>query len=139
MYGISDALPRLSAAEEAVMLAVWQCKPPVAAAEAARLLQNGWAGTTLLTVLDRLCEKGWLKKEKQGSRSRYYPAVTLRAYRVAVVHERLNTVYGGSLQALLEALLSEAPPSQGELHAAQGRIQQAIDAAEDYDLYDPYG
>ena len=48
MYGIPDRLKALSAAEEQVLLALWDCKPPVSRRDiGARLAEKGWAAATL--------------------------------------------------------------------------------------------
>lgn len=140
MYGLPASLKPLSQAEEQVMLAVWQAKPPVTSAAAAeQLAQKGWAATTLLSFLSRLEQKGWLKCSRQGGRNVYCPCVTLRAYRAAVARERLASVFGGSLPVLLSALLSEQALPQGQLETALTQLQEKLAEMEDYDLYGPYG
>lgn len=55
MYGIPDRLKALSAAEEQVLLALWDCKPPVSRRDiGARLAEKGWAAATVLNFLYRL-------------------------------------------------------------------------------------
>ena len=47
MYGIPDRLKALSAAEEQVLLALWDCKPPASRRDiGARLAEKGWAAAT---------------------------------------------------------------------------------------------
>lgn len=140
MYGLPDSLRPLSQAEEQVMLAVWQAKPPVTSAAVADCLrQKGWAATTLLSFLTRLEQKGWLARSRQGGRNVYLPRVALRSYQAAIACERLESVFGGSLPALLDALFRVQALPQGQLEAAGKLLQQKLDELEDYDLYDPYG
>ena len=55
MYGIPDRLKPLSAAEEQVLLALWDCKPPASRRDiGARLAAKGWAAATVLNFLYRL-------------------------------------------------------------------------------------
>ena len=69
MYGIPDRLKALSAAEEQVLLALWDCKPPVSRRDiGARLAEKGWAAATVLNFLYRLEEKGWVKMCIRDSR-----------------------------------------------------------------------
>lgn len=66
MYGIPDRLKALSAAEEQVLLALWDCKPPVSRRDiGARLAEKGWAAATVLNFLYRLEEKGWVTCTKE--------------------------------------------------------------------------
>lgn len=140
MYGLPQAIKPLSPAEEQVMLAIWATPPPVYSYKLAeRLRENGWAGTTLLSFLTRLEDKGWLRHTRQEGRNLYTPCVTLRAYRVYIARERLHRVYGGSLADMLNAVLSEESFTGGQLEAARAVLQEKIDAEAEYDWYDPYG
>ncbi len=144
MYGLPERLQRLSVAEEQVMLAVWAAAPPATRAEIARHLprQGGgapWAASTILNFLYRLENKGWVKSDKEQNRNVYIPAVTRRAYGVAVMRERMDTLFAGSVPEAVAALVSEAGASPGQLEKARAVLSEKIAAGEEYDLYDPYG
>ena len=123
MYGLSDRLKPLSAAEEQVPLAVWECPAPA----------------TVLNFLYRLEEKGWVKGGKAGSQNTYLPTVTRRAYCVAAMRQRMDTLFGGSLPEAVRALASESGASQSQLEQAIRVLEEQHQEAEEYDLYDPYG
>lgn len=123
MYGLSDRLKPLSAAEEQVLLAVWECPAPA----------------TVLNFLYRLEEKGWVKGGKAGSQNTYLPTVTRRAYCVAAMRQRMDTLFGGSLPEAVRALASESGASQSQLEQAIRVLEEQHQEAEEYDLYDPYG
>lgn len=123
MYGLSDRLKPLSAAEEQVLLAVWDCPAPA----------------TVLNFLYRLEEKGWVKGGKAGSQNTYLPTVTRRAYCVAAMRQRMDTLFGGSLPEAVRALASESGASQSQLEQAIRVLEEQHQEAEEYDLYDPYG
>ena len=79
MYGLSDRLKPLSAAEEQVLLALWDCTAPVTRRDISeKLTATGWAPATVLNFLYRLEEKGWVKGGKAGSQNTYLPTVTRR-------------------------------------------------------------
>ena len=62
MYGLSDRLKPLSAAEEQVLLALWDCPAPATRRDISeKLTATGWAPATVLNFLYRLEEKGWVK------------------------------------------------------------------------------
>ena len=129
MYGIPDRLKALSAAEEQVLLALWDCKPPVSRRDiGARLAEKGWAAATVLNFLYRLEEKGWVTCTKEQNHNLYAPTVTRRAY-----------VFGGDLAQAVRALVSESGCSQSELEQAIAVLNEKHAEAEEYDLYDPYG
>lgn len=67
MYGLSDRLKPLSAAEEQVLLAVWECPAPATRRDISeKLTATGWAPATVLNFLYRLEEKGWVKGGQGG-------------------------------------------------------------------------
>ena len=140
MYGIPDRLKPLSVAEEQVLLALWDCKPPASRRDiGARLAAKGWAAATVLIFLYRLEEKGWVICTKEQNRNLYSPTVTRRAYGVYTMRQRLDTVFGGDLAQAVRALVSESGCSQSELEQAIAVLNEKHAEAEEYDLYDPYG
>ena len=62
---------RLPDAEQEVMQALWACQVPAARTDIEEILfqTHSMAMTTLLTLLTRLSERGFVKIEKEGRRS----------------------------------------------------------------------
>ena len=140
MYGLSDRLKPLSAAEEQGLLALWDCPAPATRRDISeKLTATGWAPATVLNFLYRLEEKGWVKGGKAGSQNTYLPTVTRRAYCVAAMRQRMDTLFGGSLPEAVRALASESGASQSQLEQAIRVLEEQHQEAEEYDLYDPYG
>ena len=79
---MDKTIRRLPDAELEVMQAVWACEAPVARADIDAKLKDThpMALTTLLTVLTRLADKGFLRIEKQGRSARYIPLVRREEY-----------------------------------------------------------
>lgn len=65
---MTERIRTLPDAELAVMQAVWACEAPAKRAQLAAILDktHPMAPTTLLTVLSRLADKGFLRIEKTG-------------------------------------------------------------------------
>ena len=105
---MKDAIRRLPDAELEVMQAVWACKPPVARADVEKILfqTHPMAMTTLLTLLTRLSEKGFLAIEKVGRRSYYTPCVSQEAYLASQSKNFVDKLCGGSISAFATALCS---------------------------------
>ena len=80
-----------------------------------------------------------MKSGKDQNRNTYAPTVTRRAYGVAAMRERLDTVFGGDLAEAVRALVSESGCGQSELEQAMAVLAEKYAEAEEYDLYDPYG
>lgn len=64
-----------------------------------------WQKNTVITLLSRLTEKGFLETRKIGRRNEYAAAVTEEAYRTAQARTLLNKFYEGSAKGLVSALI----------------------------------
>lgn len=100
------AIRRLPDAELEVMQAVWACDVPVSRADIDAILQNThpMALTTLLTVLTRLAEKGFVRIQKEGRSARYFPLISRKDYLAQQSRNFVEKVCGGSLPAFASAL-----------------------------------
>ena len=103
---METAIRRLPDAELEVMQAIWACDPPVARAEINAILEktHPMALTTLLTVLTRLSEKGFVQIQKEGRSARYIPLVARQDYLAQQSRRFVQKVCGGSLPAFAAAL-----------------------------------
>lgn len=103
---MKDTIRRLPDAELEVMQAVWACQPPAARADIDNILRDThpMALTTLLTVLSRLAEKGFLEIRKEGRSARYLPLVSRQDYLAQQSRRFVEKVCGGSLPAFAAAL-----------------------------------
>ncbi len=97
---------RLPDAELEVMQAIWACEIPVARVDIEERLKDShpMALTTLLTLLTRLSDKDFIKIEKEGRSSRYYPLVSKQEYLAQQSNRFLQKLCGGSLSVFVSAL-----------------------------------
>lgn len=96
---------RLPDAELEVMKALWQAGAPLTRAELeAALAANGWAGTTLLTLLSRLEGKGYVTREREGRGYRYKAALTRQDYLPVESRSVLGRMFAGSARNLVAAM-----------------------------------
>lgn len=97
---------KLSDAELDVMLAIWQNRPPVLRSDLEEQLRShNWADTTLLTLLSKLVEKGYLSLERQGRRNLYTPLVSERDYRSWASRSFLGKMYQFSISRMVASLV----------------------------------
>ncbi|AXG78516.1 BlaI/MecI/CopY family transcriptional regulator [Streptomyces paludis] len=83
-------MPRqLGDLEDAVMTRVWQWNRPVTVREVLEDLQQerSIAYTTVMTVMDNLHQKGWVRREVDGRAYRYTAVSTRAAYAAALMNE----------------------------------------------------
>ena len=105
---MSESMRRLPDAELEVMQAVWECEAPAARADIERILYktHPMAMTTLLTMLTRLAEKGFVRIEKVGRSSRYLPLVRREDYLSAQSKSFVDKLCGGNISTFAAALCS---------------------------------
>ncbi|MGW6526546.1 BlaI/MecI/CopY family transcriptional regulator [Streptomyces venezuelae] len=75
--------------EDSVMTRVWKWNRPVTVREVLEDLQEerSIAYTTVMTVLDNLHQKGWVRREAEGRAYRYEAVSTRAAYAAALMNE----------------------------------------------------
>jgi BlaI family transcriptional regulator, penicillinase repressor len=127
MSGIKP-LPPLSEAQMEIMNVVWnRGEATVADVWKALESQRKVARSTVLTMLARLQEKGWLCCDEEGHAFRYRAAVPREATLGQVVRRLVDTAFAGSAEGLVMALLHGRGVSKEEAR----RIKKMIDGAED--------
>jgi len=97
---------KLPDAELEIMQAVWDCGSFAPRAEIERRMAEvrPLAQTTLLTVLTRLAEKGFLRVEKAGRSSVYIPQITREEYQAGQSRRFIEQMFSGSIPAFASAL-----------------------------------
>lgn len=75
------------------MTRVWQWNRPVTVREVLEDLQKerSIAYTTVMTVMDNLHQKGWVRREVEGRAYRYTAVSTRAAYSAALMNEAWST------------------------------------------------
>ena len=103
---MSDMPRRLPDGELEVMQAIWDCTPPVTRSDIDGRLKrtHPMAQTTLLTVLTRLADKGFVRIDKEGRSARYTPLVSRQSYLAQQSRRFLDKLCGGSLSTFAAAL-----------------------------------
>ena len=103
---MNEGFRRLPDAELEVMQALWSLPAPAARGEISAIVcaQHPMAQTTLLTLLSRLGEKGFVAVEKQGRQSVYTPLVARQDYLAAQSGRFVKKLFGGSMSAFATAV-----------------------------------
>ena len=111
---MADKKFRLPDAELEVMQLLWSLPAPVARAtvEAEMEKLRPMAQTTLLTLLSRLAEKGFVRIEKRGRSSFYTPLIRRGDYQAQQSKRFLDQVFGGSIPAFASALTASGIPKE---------------------------
>mgnify|MGYP002801788030 FL=1 len=103
---MSHTIRRLPDTELEVMQALWASDTPVLRTQLEeRLTQtHPMAATTLLPLLSRLSEMGFVRVDKEGRKRLYAPLVTREDYLAAQSRSFIQKLCGGSLSTFASAL-----------------------------------
>ena len=103
---MNSSIRKLPDAELEVMQAIWECQAPVTRLQINNLLKDvhPMASTTLLTLLTRLSEKGFIRIEKVNRSSNYYPLVSKEDYLASQSNRFFKKLCGGNLSTFANAL-----------------------------------
>jgi len=101
--------PTVSDAELDVLKALWEKGPCTVREVEARLRRKKWAYNTLLTLLSRLRDKGYVSQEKapDGTAHIFRPAVTRSQLLGRGLRELSQRIADGTASPLVHALVKE--------------------------------
>lgn len=119
---------KMSESEMEIMKVVWKHKNPLTNKEIISLIPNNqWKVTTVLTLISRLIDKGFLKAEKEGRVSLYRYVVSEDEYRRRCSKSFLDEFYQGSFKNFFAALYSDDEISQSDFD----ELREILDKGED--------
>ena len=93
-------IKRLPESELEIMQIIWKEDTAVSRIT----MEHPLAPTTILTLLTRLCEKGFLALRKEGRSNLYEPLITEREYLACESRSFLDRMFGGSIAGFATAL-----------------------------------
>lgn len=121
-------LVQISDAELEIMKIIWDNPAPVAlfpyileglAAKGRPCQKN-----TLIVLLSRLTNKGFLKAHKTGRRNEYSALVSEREYQTAQTRHFLDKIYEGNAKGLVASLISGDMLTDGEYEELKKMLEQ---------------
>jgi predicted transcriptional regulator len=123
---------RLGELENEVMTRVWLWNRPVMVREVLEDLQRDrdLAYTTVMTVMDKLYRKGWLRRERVGRAYRYEPVSTRAAYTATLMNEAWATS-DNAAEALVHFFGMMSPEQQRALRSALRVVGPELSDPED--------
>lgn len=118
-------LPEMSKTEWVLMEALWDRGRATATDLQTDLKdRQGWAYSTVKTMLDRLTEKGYVKSRRVGNVYEYSPKVRRTPAVKRVVDDVIDRVLEGSVAPFINQLLERRQPSRKELEALREMLQR---------------
>lgn len=103
---MENKMKRLPDAELEIMLVIWAADKAVSSSYVLDQLRTKrqWALATLMTVLSRLTEKGFLTCEKNGRFNSYRPLISEDDYKASEGKSTLVNLFGNSVQHMVMSL-----------------------------------
>lgn len=123
---LPDHLPALSDAQWEIMNLIWE-RGESSVAEVWKVLHDrrGVSRNTVQTLIARLEEKGWLTHREGEGGFRYVPTVSRDQSQSSSVKRLIETVFDGSAEGLVLALLNDGSLSPSDV----SRLRQLIASA----------
>jgi predicted transcriptional regulator len=119
---------RFGELEAVIMDRLWEWRRPVLVREVVDDLRDerGLAYTTVMTVMENLYRKGWLRREREGRAWRYEPTESRSGYTAALMNDAL-VASADHRTALAHFALQMSPHDAALLREA---LDQALGKAE---------
>ena len=123
---MNELAEKISDAELEVMQVLWQSGEPIPIARVRELLaqRREWDGSTVKTLLRRLCEKGAVQAEKREV-FYYSPLISQQEYQDWSTHTIIDRVYQGSAKALAAFLVRGDQLTADDLKQLWAMLEEA--------------
>jgi len=120
---------RFGELEAVIMDRLWEWGRPVLVREMVDALQDDRAPayTTVMTVMENLHRKGWLRRERDGRAWRYEPTGSRSGYTAALMNEALGTT-ADRRTALAHFVLQMSPHAAALLREALDQERRPAEA-----------
>lgn len=121
-------IKRLPDAEFEIMKVAWKNTPPVTTRQIMENLdsEKNWKPQTVLTMLVRLIEKGFLKSEKVGKERNYTPIISEHDYLQAETGNFMQRYYGNSLGSFVKTLYDGKELSPDDLQELKDWLSERM-------------
>ena len=122
-------IPQVSDSELELMQIVWDCGGRALYAqimEALTAAGRSWQKNTVITLLSRLVDKGFLSCQKRGKSNWYHPLVSEKDYKAAEGRGLIDRLYGSSFTGMVASLCDGRAIDEDDL----AQLRQYLDTLE---------
>lgn len=118
-------IKKIPDSELEIMLIIWEAYATVTSEYIMERINKEWAKPTLLNLLNRLCDRGFLRCDKIGKLNTYIALVSKEDYLKVESKNFLKKLYHNSLTNFVATLYSENDISKAELDELKKFIEEA--------------
>lgn len=125
---MNQEIKRLPDAELEIMIVIWKSGKTVSSSYILDQIRNKrrWALATLMTVLTRLIEKGFLVCEKEGRNNTYRATISEAEYKESEGKSTLEKLFGNSIQDMVMSLYNGKAIGKSDL----AELRELLDKVE---------
>ncbi|WP_158097750.1 BlaI/MecI/CopY family transcriptional regulator [Tyzzerella sp. An114] len=118
-------MQKISEAEMEIMNIVWKYDGGVTSKDIMEAIpEKQWKITTVLTLMSRLVDKGFLKAEKNGRGKIYNSIISEKEYKKMCSKNFLNEFYEGSAKNFFAALFEDNEISESNLEELKSILER---------------
>jgi len=112
-----EKLKKLPDAEFDIMKVVWANSPPITTSEVMHHLgdKKEWKIQTIVSLMQRLTERGFLRSEKQGKERRYFPLINKASYSKYETGNFMKQFHNNSFLNLVTTLYDDEALSESDI------------------------
>jgi len=118
--------PRLTKAEEEVMLVMWELKEAVVRDVIKKLEEPDTPYTTVSTVIRILEKKGFVTHRAVGTTYLYYPAISKKEYLRTYLRGIVKNYFDGSSTGLVSFFAKESDMDLADLRELLGEVEAEL-------------
>lgn len=116
---------KLPQAELDIMNCLWDAQERVPRSYFnAKLKDKNWADSTVLTLLERLAEKGFVGVEKDGKRNIYFAKISKKDYLQVENKSFLSNLYGNSVKKMMASMVDTSDLSNDDIQDLQNLLEK---------------
>ncbi|WP_331463302.1 BlaI/MecI/CopY family transcriptional regulator [Anaerosacchariphilus polymeriproducens] len=119
-------MKKLPDTEFELMRVVWENEPPITTNIIMQAIGNekGWKVPTVLTLMNRLVKKGFLKTEKNGKERTFFPLIDREDYLKFETNHFLKFYHENSFLSLVSTLYDGEKLNEDELQELMKLIEK---------------
>lgn len=119
-------LKKLPDAEFEIMKVIWASDPPITTSLIMERLgkEKEWKAQTIITLMLRLVERGFLRTEKKGKERNYFPLISKEDYLKFETGDFMDRFHSNSITSLVAALYQGNKLNEDDLDELEKWIKE---------------
>lgn len=118
-------IKKLPDAELEIMMLIWDADETITSDYIMKRIKKAWVKTTVLNLLTRLCDRGFLECKKDGKHNTYTALIDKQEYLKVESKNFFKKLHHNSLTSLVATLYSANDISKEDLEELKKFIEEA--------------